>query len=36
MVTAPNLPILVEENDVVEGWFGKPKRNKSSILGNMK
>jgi hypothetical protein len=25
MVTAPNLPILVEENDVVEGWFGKPK-----------
>ncbi len=24
MVTAASLPIMVEEDDVVEGWVGKP------------
>jgi len=25
MAIAANLPILVEENDILEGWVGKPK-----------
>jgi hypothetical protein len=25
MATAANLPIMVEEDDIVEGWIGKPK-----------
>jgi hypothetical protein len=25
LATSQNMPIRVEENDIVEGWVGKPK-----------